>query len=328
MAPAGLADRPRRRGLNDARNLIPSASMKKFLKYLGLALLAVAMLVGGAVAAVYVFSAQKLHRTYAVAVQVPAPPADADAIARGRHIAQTRGCSDCHGADLGGAKVIDDPAMGRLYGPNLTRGQGGVPATMADADWVRAIRHGVARDGHGLFLMPSADYSTFTADDMGDLIAYLKSVAPVDRPSVPVSVGPVARALLLAGKIRLAADVIDHAAVRPEVVKPGVTVAYGRYLAVGCTGCHGPNFSGGKIDIGPPDWPPAQNLTPAGDLAKWTEQDFIRALRDRVRPDGTTLNEVMPAAFGRLDDTEIKALWAFLGTLPAAATGSRPAPAR
>ncbi|HVZ64303.1 MAG TPA: cytochrome c [Lacunisphaera sp.] len=298
--------------------------MKKFLKYLGLALLAVTVLVGGAVAAVYVFSAQKLQRTYSVAVQVPAAPTEAGAIARGQHIAQTRGCADCHGADLGGAKVIDDPAMGRLFGPNLTRGQGGVPATMTDADWVRAIRHGVGRDGHGLFLMPSADFSTFTDDDMGDLIAYLKSVAPVDRPSVPVSVGPVARALLLAGKIKLAADVIDHAAVHPEVVKPGVTVAYGSYLAVGCTGCHGPNFSGGKIDIGPPDWPPAQNLTPAGNLAKWSEDDFIRTLRDRVRPDGTKLSEVMPAAFGRLNDTEMKALWAFLQTLPAATTGSRP----
>ena len=167
------------------------------------------------------------------------------------------------------------------------------------------------------------NFARFTDDDMGDLISYLKSVPPVDRDSVPISVGPVARALLLAGKIQLSADLIDHTRVRPDVVKPGVTVAYGRYLAAGCTGCHGPNLSGGKIDIGPPDWPQARNLTPVGDLAKWTEADFLKALRTQIRPDGTRLSEVMPTAFGQMNDTELKALWAYLQTLPPAATGIR-----
>ena len=117
---------------------------------------------------------------------------------------------------------------------------------------------------------------------------------------------------------------IDHANVKPAVVTPAVTVDYGRYIAVGCTGCHGDNFSGGKIKIGPPDWPPAANLTPHADgrLAKWTEEDFIRALRTAKRPDGTELNPVMPRAFAALDDVELKAIWMYLKTLPAAPTGS------
>jgi cytochrome c553 len=90
-------------------------------------------------------------------------------------------------------------------------------------------------------------------------------------------------------------------------------------------GCHGPNFSGGKIDIGPPSWPLAANLTPHADgrLAKWTEGDFIQTLRTAKRPDGTELNPVMPRVFGQLSEVELKALWAFFKTVPAAATGVR-----
>jgi mono/diheme cytochrome c family protein len=297
--------------------------MKNIFKIAGYLLAALLLLLGAAGGAVFAISNQKLNRKFRVAVAPVPVPTDPAAIARGRHIAETRGCAECHGADLAGNKIIDDAAMGRMYGPNLTRGRGGLPADAGDEDYVRAIRHGVGRDGHGLFLMPSEDFSRFTNEDMGDLIAYLKSVPPVDRDPVPLDLGPVARALLAAGKIRLAADVIDHAGVQPAVVQPGPTAVYGRYLAAGCTGCHGTNLSGGKIDIGPPDWPPARNLTPAGDLAKWSETDFYRALREHQRPDGTKLSEVMPAAFGQMNDVELTALWNYLRTLPSAATGSR-----
>jgi len=299
--------------------------MRKILKVFGYALLGLVGVLAVALGVVFWRSGVQLRRVHYVTVAPPVVRTGAEAIERGRHIAATRGCVDCHGADLGGAKVVDDPAMGRLYGPNLTLGQGGRGAAYRDEDWVRAIRHGVARDGRGLFLMPSKDYSHFTESDLGDLIAYLKSVLPVNRDRVPISVGPVARALMVADKIRLAADEIDHVNLRPDVVTPGITVDYGRYLAVGCTGCHGPNFAGGKIEIGPPDWPHAANLTPhaSGRLAHWSEADFIAALRTSKRPDGTELSPVMPRAFGNLNDTEIKALWTYLRTLPPAPTGSR-----
>jgi cytochrome c553 len=299
--------------------------MRTFLKIVARIAGGIVGLIAVALGLVYWQSGLRLSRTHAVTVPPVRVTADAAAIERGRHIAATRGCVDCHGQDLAGAKVIDDPAMGRLYGSNLTRGAGGLPAGYSDADFVRAIRHGVAADGRGLFLMPSGDYAHFTENDMNDLVAYVKSVPPVDRPSVPLAIGPVARALLLAGKIRLAADEIDHATLRPDDVTPAVTVAYGRYLAAGCTGCHGANLSGGKIEIGPPDWPPAANLTPhaSGRLAAWTEADFLAALRTARRPDGTAINPVMPRAFGQMNETELRALWAYVRTLPPAATGVR-----
>jgi mono/diheme cytochrome c family protein len=215
--------------------------------------------------------------------------------------------------------------MGRVYGTNLTRGQGSRVVNWKDEDWVRAIRHGVAPDGHGLFIMPSEEYSRLSDDDLGAVIAYVKSVPPVNRERVPIELGPVSRALIAAGKIKLGAEVIDHANLRPPTVPVGATAEYGRYLAVGCTGCHGANYSGGKIEVGPPDWPQAANLTPhpEGNLAKWSEVEFIQTLRTAKRPDGTALNPVMPRAFGGMDDTELKALYAFFKTLPAAVKGVR-----
>ena len=100
---------------------------------------------------------------------------------------------------------------------------------------------------------------------------------------------------------------------------------YGRYVAAGCIGCHGTNFSGGKIEVGPPNWPQAANLTPHADgrLAKWSEAEFIKTLRTAKRPDGTELNPVMPRLFGDMDDIELKALYKYFKTLPPVATGVR-----
>lgn len=295
----------------------------KVAKILGYAAATLIVVVAAAATGVYFASNAKLKQTYVVSPHPVAIPTDAVAIARGEHIAHTRGCIDCHGKDFGGAKVIEDGAMGRIYGPNLTRGRGSVTANFTDEDWVRAIRHGVTPDHRPLFLMPSDEYSHFSDQDLSSVIAYVKSVPAVDRDSVPLKFGPVTRVLLTIGKMKLPASVIDHAHLEPPVVTKSVTVEYGRYLAAGCVGCHGPNYSGGKIDIGPPDWPPARNLTPAGDLAKWTEADFVRAIREAKLPDGKSLNPVMPRGFAGLDDTELGALFAFLKSLPAVPTGVR-----
>ena len=297
--------------------------MKRILKFLGYALGTLVVLLLIAVASVYGLSSQHLKKTYQVAVKPVAIPNDEASVLRGQHIARTRGCIDCHGRDFAGNKVIDDPAIGLMYGPNLTAGKGGLPQNFTNDDWVRAIRHGVAKDGHALVLMPSLEYSHFSDDDLGALIAYLKTVPAVDRNRVPIKVGPVARALILAGQIKLSAEHIDHVGLVPPVVVPGVTAEYGHYLAAGCMGCHGDQLAGGKIPGGPPDWPASRNLTPAGDLPKWSEADFFRALQAGTRPDGTKLSPVMPIAFGQMNDTEIKALWAYLKTLPAVATGGK-----
>ncbi|HEX2855138.1 MAG TPA: c-type cytochrome [Opitutaceae bacterium] len=299
--------------------------MVRFLKFI--AYLVAAAVVMGALGLlmVYLVSSSKLEKNHTIVVRRVAIPTDPASIERGKHIAETRGCIDCHGSDYGGAKVIDAPPMGKLYGSNLTKGRGSVVGQYRDEDWIRSIRHGVARDGRPLVLMPSAEYAYFSDDDLSSVIAYLKTVPPVDRDTVPVKMGPVARGLMVAGKFKLAAEEIDHANLRPSTAKPGVTLAYGRYLAIGCTGCHGTNLAGGKIDIGPPDWPLAANLTPheSGRLGKWTEADFVATLRTAKRPDGTELSPVMPRAFGNLNDVELKALWLYLKSIRPVASGTR-----
>jgi cytochrome c553 len=299
--------------------------MRKLLKILGWLIGGLVAAIAVAAVAVYFGSNSTLKKPYVVSVAPVAIPTDVVAIARGKHLAHTRGCVDCHGQDFGGARVIEDGAMGTLHGSNLTRGRGGRVANFTDADWVRAIRHGVGPDQRGLFIMPSEEYSHLSDSDLGALIAYLKNVPAVDRERVPTSLGPVSRVLLATGKMQLAAAVIDHPNVRPPAVTPGITVEYGRYVAASCMGCHGSNFSGGKIEVGPPSWPHAANLTPHADgrMAKWSEEDFLKVMRTGKRPDGSELNAVMPRAFGQMDDTELKALWAFFRSLPGAATGTR-----
>jgi mono/diheme cytochrome c family protein len=272
---------------------------------------------------IYIGSNRRLHRHYLIKPAPLAISSSASNIALGKHLVETHGCLECHGPDLAGKAVIDNPAMGLLYAPNITRGSGTVTASYQDADWVRSIRHGLNPQGRPLVLMPSTEFFELTDEDLAAIVAYVKSAPPVERPTRSLRVGPVARALILAGKFPIAAEIINHTAVHPVSITPSVSADYGRYLAVGCTGCHNPSYSGGKIDVGPPDWPPAANLTPTGRLAKWSEADFVATLRTGKRPDGSILNPIMPRTFALMNDTELKALYAFLTTLPPKATGQR-----
>lgn len=300
----------------------------KLLKVLAGIVAAFLAVVALAVGSILFLSYRKLSEKHLVEIRPVAIPTGEAAIAHGRHIAVTRACADCHGEDYGGRMVVENPMIGSLHGPNITRGQGGLPADYADLDLVRAIRHGLARDGRAFVLMPSLEYEGMSDEDLGALVAYLKSLPPVSRPRGPVSLGPVGRLLVVNGQFKLSGAHIDHAAVRPESVTPEISPSYGRYLAAGCIGCHGPNFSGGPIPGGPPDWPPATNLTthPGGALAGWSEGDFIATLRTLKRPDGIALHPAMPSAFAHMTDLELKALWSYLCTLPPYATGERAKP--
>ena len=56
----------------------------------------------------------------------------------------------------------------KLYDPatNLTAGTGGVGAAYTAADYERAIRHGIDREGRPLMIMPSLDFSHLTDQDV------------------------------------------------------------------------------------------------------------------------------------------------------------------
>ena len=82
---------------------------------------------------IWIRSAAALRQTWRIDEPALTLPTDAEALARGRHLAVTRGCTECHGADLGGNTIMEEPPIGRLAGPNLTRGTGGVVAGFSTA---------------------------------------------------------------------------------------------------------------------------------------------------------------------------------------------------
>jgi mono/diheme cytochrome c family protein len=299
--------------------------LRKALKWIGIVLGALLGLLVLALILVYAISGSRMNKSYEIEVETVSLPTGPEALARGEHIAITRGCTDCHGPNLGGTVFSDDPALGRLIADNLTAGSGGVGSSYDDADWVRAIRHGVGPDNRPLLFMPAHEFYYLSDADLGALLAYVKSVPAVDNEFPENAAGPLARVMLVTGQLDLLpAELIDHDSPRPEAPAAGVTAEYGKYLTIGCAGCHGPAFSGGPIPGGDPSWPPAANLTPGGNLVNWTEAEFIDAFRTGIRPEGERFDEAMPyEAVGRMSDDELKAIWLFLQSLPAIESGNR-----
>jgi cytochrome c553 len=278
-------------------------------------------------AAVWVRGGRILHRQYEVPPHpsLPVVP-DSDAIARGEHIARSIGnCTLCHGEDLGGAVYMDEGPFGIAAGPNLTAGRGGVAPSRSDEDWVRAIRYGVRANGASLLLMPSEVFVHLSDRDLAALIAYVKQVPPVDRDIPASRLRWVGRLLTGAGRLNLLAASKTEPLISVPEVEAGVTPAYGRYLVEtsGCAGCHGYGLSGGRV-AGPPGLPLASNLTPAGAIAAWSETDFIRAMRDGMRPGGAPIDEFMPwRAFSRMTDDELRAILVYLRSVPAKQFGHK-----
>lgn len=300
--------------------------MKRVLKWVVVIAGVLVALLVGVVAAVMAASEQRLNQTYTVAADRITISTDEASIAEGQRLTTVFSCIDCHGPDFSGGIVIDDPMIGRLAAPNLTPGGSG--ATFTDEDWVRAIRYGVGSDGKSLMVMPSNEFYQISDDDLGEMIAYLKSLPPVeDTVDRSKSVGLLMRALFLAGQVPLLpVDRIDLDAPHPEAPEPSVTVEYGQYFGAMCVGCHGPNLSGGAIPGLPPDPPFPANLTPdeATGLGTWTEADFMRALREGKRPDGSEIALKMPwMNFRHMTDEEVSALWLYLQSVPARPEGNR-----
>jgi mono/diheme cytochrome c family protein len=249
------------------------------------------------------------------------------ALQRGRHLVESRyACTECHGRDLGGGVMVDDPAIGRLLGPNLTGGEGSRTAGFGPADWDRIVRHGILRDGRPS-LMPSVDFQRMSDQELSDIVALVQSQPPVDKDVPLVALGPVGKVLVATGKFALSADEIAAQGDAPHAVSPpeaAPTVEFGRHLAATCMGCHGQDLAGGPIVGGDPSWPPAANLTPHPEgLARWSSAEFGRAIREGKRPDGTALRSPMSGVVpygAKMSNVEVEALWMYLRSLPAVAS--------
>lgn len=284
--------------------------MKKVLRWIGIALgLLVALVV---VAAVALSAAGGAQFTRTVAVEVaPIPiPTDEAALARGEHIVRNL-CTSCHGEPLTGGPVFVEPGIAAVYAANIT----GLTETRSDLDLVRAIRHGLAPDGRRLVVMPSDSFVYFSAEDLGSIIAYLKTV-PRAGGEVPRSnaefMGRILLSLGMFGEI-FPAELVDHQMPFPPMPAVGPTVEYGRYLAGLCLPCHGPGLRGGQPPF--PDFPPAPDLAVVGG---WSEAGFLQLIDTGITPDGREINpEYMPfESLAKLDEDELRGLYLYLHSLP------------
>lgn len=285
--------------------------MRKALKWTGIVLGSLVVLVLVVATVLYVVGGSKQNRTYAVQTAALVIPTDSAAIARGAHLAATHGCLDCHGADLGGQVMVDAPPF-RVTASNLTRGEGGIGGDYTAEDLDRAIRHGVLPDGRPVVIMPSGAFHRVSNADAAALIAYLQRLPPVDRTLPSTALRPLGRVLAGAGALDLAFEV-RTAPARRTAPAPAPTAEYGEYLATAlCTYCHGEDLAG--MQPPNPSSPPAPTLAAA---ARWSLDDFKQMLRTGTTPDGRTVDPAfMPiSATSRMDDTELAALHAHLQTV-------------
>ncbi|HVB15793.1 MAG TPA: cytochrome c, partial [Stellaceae bacterium] len=124
------------------------------------------------------------------------------------------------------------------------------------------------------------------------------------------------------------------AAAPAGAVEPDL-VARGAYLAnaADCVACHtdaahgGKPYAGGRALATPFGTFYAPNITPDREtgIGRWSEAQFLRALRDGVRPDGRNLFPVFPyPSFSKITDADAQALYAYLFSRPPVRQPNRP----
>ncbi|WP_114970345.1 c-type cytochrome [Rhodoferax ferrireducens] len=150
-------------------------------------------------------------------------------------------------------------------------------------------------------------------------------------------------ALLLVVAVLAGVQMAEHKRMRVITV-PVTPVAYttdaaalerGRYLfqTRGCAECHGANGAGREfVNDGKGTRIVGANITPAGDVAKYTPEDWVRTIRHGVKPDGRPVMVMPSEDYNRFTDADLAAVVAYVRSLPPTAGGGAivdlPLPAR
>jgi mono/diheme cytochrome c family protein len=257
-------------------------------------ILSAAVLAGAAALGVYWWL------TEAPIMSAVAEPAYAPSLANGRTAFNAGGCSSCHAVPgqpdrlrLGGGLAIPSP-FGTFYAPNISPDPVDGIGRWAEPEFVRAVIKGISPTGAHYFpALPYASYQHAKVEDVRDLFAYLKTLAPVsgkvrdhDVPfpfNIRRNVG-IWKLLFVDGKA-----LVPDTAHSPQWNR-------GAYLvnSLGhCAECHSPrNFLGGIIAAqrfaGGPNpegegWVP--NITQKG-LGEWSEKDIAYFFETGATPDG------------------------------------------
>ncbi|MFN3939124.1 MAG: c-type cytochrome [Chitinophagales bacterium] len=293
--------------------------MKKFLKWTGIVILVLIVIV---VAFAFIMQGKyKKMATVKYEVHVPAITilTDSATLERGASIAAST-CTSCHGGDFAGKDFFNDPKIGIIYSANLT--PGGKTKDYTDTDWIRAIRYGVKPDGSGMFVMPVQEFNHMSDADLGSLIGYLKTLPAADKPQPDNYLSFVSQVMAGAGLFGelYNAELLDLMDASPRTAPAfGESAEYGKYSMRirGCFTCHGEQLNG--LVTPDPVSPPGSNITPGGNIGKWSYDQFYETIHTGKTPEGKELDiKFMPwDQFRLMTDTELKAIYNYIMSIPA-----------
>jgi alcohol dehydrogenase (quinone), cytochrome c subunit len=257
---------------------------------------------------------------------------------RGEYLARAGDCVSCHSAPGGkafaGGLKMGSP-LGAIYSTNITpdpdTGIGGY--SLADFD--RAVRQGVAKDGHRLYpAMPYPSYAKLTDADVAALYDFfMKRVPPVHQANLQNEIP-----LLLSFRWPLAIWNLVFTTSGSYVAKSGHDDAWnqGAYLVQGlghCGACHTPRgiaWQEKALDDSRPDYlsgaaldawyaPDLRGDTRTG-LGSWSQDDVVAFLKHGHNHVGTAFGsmiDVVNNSTPYLSDSDIGAIAVYLKSLPA-----------
>ena len=282
--------------------------MKRAVRWIGIKLGSLVALVLIAYGIVYALSERMMRHRYPIPPTAISIPTDAASIAEGHRLVIILGCfSGCHGRAGEGSVVFDQPLIARVVAPNLTA----AVRKYSDSELAVMIRDGLWPDGRSLITMPSEAFALLTDQDLGRIIAYLRSLPPTAGFEAGVSPGPLGRLGLITGKFNLAATLIAGTVPPPEAT--GEEATFGRHLArTVCGHCHGTDLRG----MSNPDFTSPSLAI----VAAYDSQSFAKLMRTGVALGGRPLRVMGPTArdnLSLLSDAEIAALYSYLHALGA-----------
>ena len=274
---------------------------------------------------------------FAHAQQTAASAAPRD---RGEYLARAGDCIACHsvrgGKAFAGGLRMGTP-MGAIYSTNITPDPETGIGKYSYEDFDRAVRSGIAKDGHRLYpAMPYPSYAKITDDDLHALYDFfMKEVPPVKQANKPSEIPSY---LSIRWPIAIWDMLFTDKGV--YVAKPGHDAAWNRgaYLVEGlghCGACHTPRgwaFQEKALDDGSAaylqgaelDAWSAPNLR--GDLrtglGAWSQADLAAFLKTGHSARGVAFGSMLDVVNNStpyLSDDDVNAMAAYLKSLPASA---------
>ncbi|KAB8044979.1 c-type cytochrome [Janthinobacterium aquaticum] len=270
---------------------------------------------------------------------------DQGAVARGARIVALGDCMVCHtskdGTPFAGGRALRTP-FGTLYTTNITphvdaNGEGNGIGDWSLAAFTRAVRQGVARDGHLLYpAFPYIHYTKMTDADIADAYAFLMSREAVDaKPPANDLPLPLRFRPLLAGWNLL----YLRSGAQADDASQDATWNRGRYLVNGlghCASCHSslnpiggegsPAFGGGNVD----GWDAPALTTLLDRPTPWNQQQLALYLRHGYSPEhGAAGGPMAPVthSLASVPQEDAQAMARYLMTLQTAAPPKPGAPA-